>query len=172
MAKKSEALAMLMLRPGSKAPFQRCIREKGKVVQRLSFPPGTPVEMTDQGSVDAVYADVGKALVIVELNEHGQPHVDWEATQEVVEERERAEQGDDYEETQSVDPTVPLIQAGVSEDNAKLLELNVKKHGDWLLNPEAIVTKVKEGFKLSTLAKIGDVTAAEIADQLGIKSDS
>lgn len=68
--------------------------------------------------------------MIVVINEFHQPKIDWEANQEVVEERERAELGDDYFESEEVDPTIALINAGVSQDNAKLLSLNVKKHGE------------------------------------------
>ena len=141
------------------------------MIERLEFAPGSPVNIYSQDQIESVYNDVGKALVVVVVNENGQPKVNWEMTQEVIDERDKDELGDDYKERAEIEPLAALAAAGVSDDNIKLLQLNVKKHGDWLLNPEAIVIKVKEGFELSKLAKIGTEKAIEIGKQLGIKEE-
>lgn len=77
-----------MVRPGAKNTFRRSIRnKKGEIVRKLEFPPGMPVDLTSKVELEAIYGDIGNALVIVERNDMGQAKPNWDATEEVIRER-------------------------------------------------------------------------------------
>jgi hypothetical protein len=62
-----------------------------------------------------------------------------------------------------------LVGAGIHEDIALKLAANVKVEGDeWLLDPDAIRTKLTEGYKLEDLDEIGKVAAKKIKAALGV----
>ncbi|MEO1528074.1 MAG: hypothetical protein AAFX06_21800 [Planctomycetota bacterium] len=112
---KKEPLAIVMTRLGAMATFRRNIRnDKGEIVKKLQFPPGTPVELHTKAEVEAVYGDIGKALVIVRMSDLGQAHPDFDATDEVVRERD----GEDIAE-QLVDESSEGGDGKASEDDSK-----------------------------------------------------
>ena len=140
-----------MVRPGARTTFRRSIRNaKGGIVRKLEFPPGTPVDLTSRQELEAIYNDIGKALVIVERNDMGQAKPDWDATGEVVRERDGRPAGGDAEEVDGEEPEGIVIDLEIDEDLVELL----KRHQAELPSPvtvESLADWVKEGNSFTTL---------------------
>lgn len=71
----------IMLRRNWPGPFQRTVRAaNGEVIERLTFNPGEPVELTDQ-QAQACAKDIGHALVLVDLDRDKlRAREDWRET--------------------------------------------------------------------------------------------
>jgi len=89
MAKNKKTGTTVMLRPRTQAAFHRSRRDKaGNVIETHVFQSLQPFAVTDEW-IDALYDDIGKALVIVNVSEEdGRPRVDWDATAAVIAERD------------------------------------------------------------------------------------
>lgn len=66
-------MALVMLARGGNGTFRRSVRDDdGKVTRTLTFEPGVPQELSG-ADLKAVQDDIGKALVLAELDEKGRP---------------------------------------------------------------------------------------------------
>lgn len=166
--------------PGDPMPFRRSVRDdKGELVRKLEFLPDQPLELTDE-EFAVVQNDVGRTLCVCEPSKDSPERfrVDWSGTDKVHKDthgvvlpRQSKPVNVGAGQQPKVDPVEnadPEDDVELSEELIEALEKNVEKHGEWVLDPDAIKEKVAAGFDLTSLTDIGRARAADLKTALGI----
>jgi len=166
----------VMLKPGWGGSFRRTIRDNnGEPICRLTFKEGEAAPIEDD-HIASLYADIGVALVIAYRDEHGRFKPDWDGTMDVVNERDGTERVPEVAE--SIDPSdddaadiTALVDAGIDTETAKVLGEHAATEGlEWVLDPEAIKTKLAEGFDMTSLKHVGKGRLTTIQTALGLEA--